>query len=584
MKKALGVGVLVAGLGAALGRAAQLSSGADFLKITGDARSAALGEAGTAATKDIYALTWNPAGLAWISTVETGYLNLRYLADVQYHFVGFAVPLHKGDGAAVGAGLIFLGVPSFDSTLGLAPAVSASDQSFFVSGAYHKKKGAIGLTVKYINRRIADVKASTVAGDLAGLLEVAPKFTLGAGFFHVGGKMKFEQEGDPLPATARMGVQYRIVEKAEHQVSLAADQAYLLSAGEYRAGGGLEYGYKGQFFLRGGYGGDHDDRRWAAGAGLDFRSVRLDYAFQPFGDLGDTHRFSVLIRLGRTGEALLPMPQDLSGQKTATGLRLSWKPVEGASGYRLWMKKEDGSWRPLGSKLLNRTAVTLKELKEKERYLFGVEAVDESGRAGRRAQVAWGGEEILQNLPAPRELEARERESGYELSWKAVSGASGYRLLQVDEKGKIVNVLTPKAVGATKLTLKKLKEGKTYFFAVQAVDAQGKEGALSAPVAVKPEAEKIPEKPALELKAKVEGKSIAFEWEAPAGAAGYHLYVSKDGGETFQRLTVKPLTQTKVRLERLTPGKVYLFAVTSLDAEGKESPKVFTDPITLPKP
>jgi hypothetical protein len=49
-------------------RAQNLTSGADFLKIDSGARSQGMGGAFTAVADDVNALTWNPAGIAFLKT------------------------------------------------------------------------------------------------------------------------------------------------------------------------------------------------------------------------------------------------------------------------------------------------------------------------------------------------------------------------------------------------------------------------------------------------------------------------------------------------------------------------------------
>jgi hypothetical protein len=53
---------------------------------------------------------------------------------------------------------------------------------------------------------------------------------------------------------------------------------------------------------------------------------------------------------------------------------------------------------------------------------------------------------------------------------------------------------------------------------------------------------------------------------------GYHLYVSNNK-KTYKRLTKHPLNSLKANLKSLKNGKAYYFAVTSVDADGKESAK-----------
>src|SRR5580698_7588092 len=163
------IGLILLLQGAAQGQ--QLTSGADFLTIDSGARSEGMGGAFTAIADDVTALTWNPAGVALLSHPEVGYLHMLYLSDIGYNFGGVAVPLPAGqDTFGIGAGIVNLGTGPFDSTLGLAPAVSAGDNAFLLSLAYRVKNIiAFGVTGKYILRDLAGYNASALGGD-AGLL------------------------------------------------------------------------------------------------------------------------------------------------------------------------------------------------------------------------------------------------------------------------------------------------------------------------------------------------------------------------------------------------------------------------------
>jgi hypothetical protein len=104
----------------------------------------------------------------------------------------------------------------------------------------------------------------------------------------------FDQEADPLPTTASVGVCAwgRVWEG--HAVKTLVDWNLPL-AGEEKAYAvlGAEYSVGNLAFVRAGYRLDQELGAYSAGGGLRWAGLGLDYAFQPMGSLGSNHRLTV---------------------------------------------------------------------------------------------------------------------------------------------------------------------------------------------------------------------------------------------------------------------------------------------------
>jgi len=291
-----------------------LTSGADFLKIDNGARSQGMGGAFTGVADDVNALIWNPAGLALLDRPEFGYLRMLYLSDIAYNFGGVAVPIPMGpDNLGLGAGVINLGT-TFDSTGGLVPSISTGDNAFFFSVAYRVQKIlSVGITGKYIMRNIAGYNASAFGGDIGVLVTPGEKFRIGAGLFNVGQQVQFISSADPLPMTGRLGLSYKVLAIPQLSLLLAADGAYQIQGGIISGGVGAEYWYDKTLAVRVGYTGTTDSQHLTAGIGVNISMFQVDYAFAPMGTLGDTHRLSLIVRLGNEmAEGLLAAPSAFS--------------------------------------------------------------------------------------------------------------------------------------------------------------------------------------------------------------------------------------------------------------------------------
>ncbi len=552
------------------------------------------GGAFTAVADDVNALTWNPAGLAVMEHMEVGYLHMLYLSDIAYNFGGIALPIPAGENAfGLGLGCVNLGVPPFDSTNGLSPAVSAADNALSASLAFRIHNViSFGVTGKYILRNIAGFNAQAMGGDFGILLTPGGGFSVGAGIFNVGQQVEFVSAGDPLPTSGRLGLACRIVDTPKHTLLLALDNSYQIGAQSYSGAVGAEYWFDKTLALRAGFTGDTDQQYPTAGIGVNLKFMQFDYAFTPLNTLGNTHRFSLILRFGAEGEEGLRAPAGLQARIFDRGVVLSWNAVHQKDllGYQLYLKKPGTqSYSRITARPLNDTILKLKNLKNGQEYAFGVVSVSAAGRESSMTKltVVPGAAAAGPALSPPTGLKATPVGEGVQLDWgKALSGnIAGYNLYLADDQGKPAQKLTARPILDTKLILMKIDPDKSYRFAVTAVTTEGAESPLSAILALRlsdmarpespPPAQVSPNKPKIPSEFKIEGGDTfaRLTWNAVDGAMGYNLYVSDDG-TNFKRVTKFPQTASQALLKDLKNGKTYYFAVTSVTADGSESDKV----------
>jgi hypothetical protein len=119
----------------------------------------------------------------------------------------------------------------------------------------------------------------------------------------------------------------------------------------------------------------------------------------------------------------------------------------------------------------------------------------------------------------------------------------------------------------------RLRNNETYYFAVSAVNAAGKESEFSREVMLKPSAPAKPGAPQA-LKTEVQGRTVTLTWKGvdAKDVVGYNVYYTKEAGKSYRKLTkAAPLTDPECRLRGLTPGNPYYFVITSVTKEGLES-------------
>lgn len=268
-----------------------------FLKIGLNPRALAMGEAYTAVADDASSIYWNPAGLTRLKHVqlETGYDML--LESIKYGHLFCGIPLPEG--YAVGLGVSHLMQPSlskFDEFGNPLGSVKPQDTAGFLSISKQEHLLAVGVTVKYVSSRVGSAFAHAVAGDIGLILSFAHVDIAVAGQ-HIGGKIKFEKESEPLPQTIRSGIAVYFDEK--RNIIFASD-VIMPNDNQTIYTGGMEATFDlsedRKAAIRFGYNTRAQDIdgtiRISAGFGFSFKQYTCNYAWIPYGDLGTSHRIS----------------------------------------------------------------------------------------------------------------------------------------------------------------------------------------------------------------------------------------------------------------------------------------------------
>ena len=272
------------------------TTSANFLKIGAGARSAALGGSFTAVNNDIYSLYWNPAGISEIKTIEITGMRNNWIADIDYNFIGGVIPLKN---FKLGISGILLTMDDIDKTIETIGGYqkigtfSPKDYELVISaGKKINDNLNLGLSLKYIKSELDNYDADAVAID-AGLIYKTKIENLQFGFAmkNLGTKMKFISKKESLPLNFQVGAEYAVIPE-NLKLFLDADK-YIDN--EVKIHSGLEWNVN-VLSLRIGYNSLSDiGNGLTAGLGLKYKQIKFDYAFEPQGDFGDSHRFSMTI-------------------------------------------------------------------------------------------------------------------------------------------------------------------------------------------------------------------------------------------------------------------------------------------------
>ncbi|RMH55610.1 MAG: hypothetical protein D6679_11350 [Candidatus Hydrogenedentota bacterium] len=279
------------------------STGAAFLQLGVGARASGMGEANTAWADDVFGVFFNPAGIARTRTGQLGFVHHNLFADVSYDYAGYLYPFKEKGALAVSAQFVDLG--KIDRTTvasGINNQIvgSATADDLALALTYSRIVAPwvdLGLTLRYIHENLDRFSANAVAVDIGGkVFTPVEGLTVGVSLANVGTSLKFVREEEDLPITMRVGAGYR---PPGSRWSLAGDAVWVRNEnleGKF----GVEYWiWPEHFAVRGGINTATDEGSGlTAGAQFRWQGLDLDYAFVPFGDLGNEHIVSLAYEIG----------------------------------------------------------------------------------------------------------------------------------------------------------------------------------------------------------------------------------------------------------------------------------------------
>jgi hypothetical protein len=327
VKKLISLVVILMLAGTALADSAKVgSSGAQFLRIGVGSRYQGMAETAVATVNDVYAMYWNPAGMADVDNWEVGFTNVNWLLDINLNYAAMA---HRFEDIGVfGASVAVLSTGEQETTTilehdGTGDTYTATSYAIGLSFARQlTNRFAFGMTGKLIGEKIGVVSSRGIAFDFGTMLYTGfQSLRMGMSITNMGADMKFSGNGlevpyndslrsDDSPVDAELSANpYSL--PLMFRIGLAYDfavgpKSVLTCSGEIRhpndnerqASMGAQYAFDNRFYLRGGYKFNYDEETLALGGGLranvgqDTRLL-IDYSWQDFGRLESTQRFSV---------------------------------------------------------------------------------------------------------------------------------------------------------------------------------------------------------------------------------------------------------------------------------------------------
>ncbi len=285
------------------------------LKIPASSRGLAMGDGGIASAEANQQLYYNVAKTAftqnfhqasvsympWLTGVsnDTRFMNVNYLANVS-------------DNSAMGISLNYLSLGNMatrDDNGATLSNYHASEYNLMGSYALQiTDKASLGLAFRFIGQNTQPKNLYSVSGDIsyyqyANLSDASTKLEWGAVISNLGPKVSVANGSVALPANVGVGVGFKSMDAnngGSYSFSLDANRLIAEDWKGLRVTAGAEYGFAGQFFLRGGvslenkYKGDR--KFFSIGAGykglISDQSWSLDIHYLiPFGTIAAVSPF-----------------------------------------------------------------------------------------------------------------------------------------------------------------------------------------------------------------------------------------------------------------------------------------------------
>jgi hypothetical protein len=234
-----------------------------------------------------------------LESLELAFMHNFHFLGMHHDYLGIASPV--GNRGTIGFAVYYWTSGTIQGMDEKALPTSEFSAWDLAAGIYYANQFSpalsVGLGLKAVMESNEDEGATAFAGD-AGIQFSPPVagLTLGMSVKNLGTSLKLVDESFSLPATVRVGAGWSLPVAGASLVSdvvIPVDDSPSLSVGG-------EYAIMGLFALRAGYKTSSDLGATAglrAGCGFILPRIGLDYAYAPYGDLGDSHRVSLIVKM-----------------------------------------------------------------------------------------------------------------------------------------------------------------------------------------------------------------------------------------------------------------------------------------------
>jgi hypothetical protein len=296
-----------------------------FLENPVSAEVMGRGGVGVTTTFNSNGIFWNPALISWTENkVDVSLNHTSGIADINYNAAAAAVKL--GNFGVLGFSLLAMDYGIFYETRraanseGYIETGTFSPTAFAIGIAFSQKvsdRFSYGVHVKYARQNLGEAfviprgdsvlsrreyELDVFALDVGAYYDfLVNGIKFGATLQNISRELRYEVQQFPLPFAVSFGASINPLElfygkDPMHSFTLSFESRHPRDFGE-KVKLGAEYQFSDFFIARAGYVSNYDERDWTAGVGFKQHfsefPIRVDYAYQPFGILGDVHFISL---------------------------------------------------------------------------------------------------------------------------------------------------------------------------------------------------------------------------------------------------------------------------------------------------
>jgi hypothetical protein len=272
-------------------------TGLAFLKISGGARPASMGDAYVASGTDVSSLLWNPSSIAWIENRQVQFTYNKWIQDINHQVLSSVWPSSVGN---------FSFHVNMANMSGIERRKIASEKPLGEMDAHDLGIGlgyarmfgdnlSLGLQIKYLYEKIYIETANGIAIDMGLRYETQLKgMFLGIAVQNLGSTTKLLEEKIKLPQILRSGLCYQLPFQPNWYINM--DFIKILEE-ESHINVGSEVKLLSILTLRAGYQTGYEEKSVSAGFGLSLGPAQIDFAYIPFrSDLGNSQLFSCMFK------------------------------------------------------------------------------------------------------------------------------------------------------------------------------------------------------------------------------------------------------------------------------------------------
>ncbi|MBR0161122.1 MAG: hypothetical protein IJQ02_07580 [Oscillospiraceae bacterium] len=268
-------------------------------------------------------------------------------------------------------------------------------------------------------------------------------------------------------------------------------------------------------------------------------------------DISDVNNDGVTVQFLQT-------PELLSAVRTGSGIKVSWRSVDGAEGYKVYRKLDGSTTWSLVKTVSGYTNLTWTDTSalSGSKYTYTVRAYKNSG------SVLSGFHDSgisAEALAKPSITSVTANTTGIQVTWNAVANAKTYNLYYRNSTAETWKTVKTGITG-TSYTHTGLSTNKTYYYCVEAV------GASASIVSAKSDAKSLKYVATPVLSAPtVTSEQVTIKWGAVTGAVKYRVF-RKTGTGGWAKLA--DTTETSYTDKSVAMGTSYTYTVRCITSNG----------------